>query len=559
MSLAEVQRTLNQPPLMVEQPEDSEYTMVAYTHPLTHLQQFLADDGTNANHFFDILKTIYGEDPVARVQRSGLTDKWPVKMQRRHCLETLAAIGHSITLNDLNRMWGQIRQMPADHPIRHFLNIDAPTLNLHESVETLPSNELGKLVGLIRNPLAFLEPQNKRTLWQEIAAMPKTSDKKFMAYTRYEDTMDQLFSQAVRTRPEFPFAPHEHLAKFVAYAKPSTVQTGMIIPVFTNDETVYYKIESHINTQGLHVYLFTPIDGNLQHPAQLVFRGTNGMKSVSRDMDVRGVGKSVFEANASAIVRMVEDYAAKTPGGLKLDISGHSLGGADAQRAVASLVNQIVKEPNGTLANELKDIKLFAFCSPKLDMATVMQWKSNVKTLADLPAPPHIELNFAEHESDLVTRAGDMNIGTANAKFIEANYLLVKSKSGVANTEQHHTAPFFHFGMFDGQTDNRTFLLFQDREYGKVIGQIGELAEKQLAGPADEEGWNVLLRREEALTEEERALAQEAEARLAILDREKAEIEASQQGAARHSWLVWTASIVAQPLKLIAGAITSIL
>lgn len=554
MSLADVQRALNHPPLMVDELPERDYIMVGNTPPIFRLKEILGEDGVNKNEFLSVMKSIYGDGLMGRVQGSGLMDKWPVKLERRHCLETLAVIGHSVTLEDLNGLWAILRELPADHPLRQYLGIDTPTLYHADQVEMLSTANLQKLMGLLRNPLAFLEPHNPKTLWQEISAFPKTSDKKLMAYTRYDHTMDQLFSMADRTKPEFPFAPHEHLAKFVAYARPTTVQTGMIIPVFTNNETVYYKVEGQINSQGLHAYLFTPVDGNPAHPAQLVFRGTHGYQSISRDMNLFGVGKAVFEKNVPAIIKMVQDAAAKNPDGLKLEISGHSLGAADAQRAMASLVDLIVKEPS----TKLSDLKLFAFSSPKLDSAAVQDWQKNIKTLADREHPPRIQLNFAEHESDIVTRAGDMNIGSANAKFVEANYLLVKSKSGIANSHQHHTAPFFQFGQFDYQTDERTFLLFQDREYSQVLSQIGDLAEKQL-GPEDQEGWRLLLNAEEALTAEERELAKEACKRLAVLDAEKSEIESSQKGAAQHSWLVWGASMVAQPLKLLVGLVTSAL
>ncbi len=549
MTLVEVQRS-HLPPLIVDEQPDPEYVLVDHISPLTRLQGMLGESGVNANEFFQTLKAVYGDELIGRVQQSGLTHNWPVNMQRRHCLETLAAVGHSVTLKDLNAMWAQLREMPADADVRKFLDIDSPTLNSVDRVEDLPPEQFKKLMRFLRNPIAFLEPFSSKTLWQEIAALPKTSDKKYMANTRYEESMERLFSVADRTKPEFSFGPHEHLAKFVAYAKPSTVQDGMIIPIYTNEKLVYYKLEAHINSRGLIAYLFTPIDGNPAHPAQLLFRGTNGMQSISRDMDVQGVGKAIFEKNAIDIQKMVEKAGVE-----KLDICGHSLGAADAQRAVASFVDHIVKNPESA---QLKDIRLFAYCSPKLDVATVHQWKSNLKVLADRETPPHIELFFAEHENDLVTRSGDENLGTANARFIEANYLLVKSKSGAAKTELHHMTPFFQSGIFDHQTDGRTFLLFQDREMDKVLSQVSGFVEKQMAGP-DEEGWKVLLTAEEALNAEEQAQAKEAEARLAILDREKAEIDASQKGAAQHSWLVWTASIFAQPIKLIVGAVTSVL
>lgn len=529
--------------------------------PLFKLKTLLSAPKTSAADLNQVLIEIYGNDLVQRVHHSGMTKSWPVNLERRHILHILAAIGHVVTLKDLNGFWTLLRQMPANFPVLQLLQVDPLTLQTFTRVQDLPNAQFHQFVQAFRNPLKVLEPANPKTLWEEIASLPKVYDKRCMAYTRYDQTVHQLYASADRTRQEFPFAPHEHLAKFVGYAKPSSVQPGMIIPVYVNDKVTYYQMESHIHKSGLHAYLFTPINGNSDLPAQLVFRGTNGTGSLSRDLDTAGIGKTVFDQNAPAILQMIEHYAQKT-GNLKLEVAGHSLGAADAQRAIALLADQVANNPDSPLKPALKELKLFAYCSPKLDRGSVEKWKQNLNLLAGVENPPRIELNFAEHEKDPITKAGELNLCSANASFIEANYLIVKSISGLFNGLTHHNTPFFHAGVFDFQTDNRTFLLFQDRAHKRILYQLAELADKRLV-PAPEEDlarWFLVLTEQEALTDEERIEELDAENRLVTLQQEKAVVNDTQKGASEHSWLVWTASsILGQPLKLLLGFVTGLL
>lgn len=512
-----------------------DYEMINPSDPFARLREILSEEQVNAQEFYSVIEGVFGSSVIGRVSHSGLIDKRWVQLERRHCLEILACVGHSVTTEDLAAFLGKVKEMKADHPLKRFLENDPRSDNLLQ---------------FWRNPLAFLEPHKPQTLWGEIASYPKTSDKKYMAYTRYQDAMQALMQTADPSRPEFAFAPHEHLAKFVGYAMTSIMQNGMIIPIYDQGSLVYYQLKSHLIQDGLCCYLFTPIDGNPKHPAQLVFRGTHDAQSVSRDFDTHGVGSTVFRRHSKKIFEMVKAYADQVPH-CSLEISGHSLGAADGQRALGMLVHNLEKVPN------IKDLSLYAYCSPKLDKATAVQWKEDIAHLADLEDPPHIHLYFAEHEEDLVTKAGDFNLSSANAAFCDASYLSVKSKSGIRGFAKHHQTPFFQAGSFDFQTDGRKFTLYQDRDLRSTLKELQGFAARQIVDSGDD-GWSLMLKPEEALTQEELAQLKEDEARLRVLEKEKAAVEARQKGAAQHSWLIWSVSTAAQPLKLVAGFVTSL-
>jgi len=179
-------------------PFDFDYVRVDPPDVFTHLAELVAAQRVGAQEFYSVAEGVFGPSLVEWVRESGLIDRRAVQLDRRQCLEMLACIGHSATRNDLNALQEKVSALQADHPLKQFLGGD-----------------FHKLVSLLRNPLALLEANNPRTLWEEIVSYPKGSDKKYMAYTRYQETMQALMKNADQERPEFAFAPHEHLAKFV--------------------------------------------------------------------------------------------------------------------------------------------------------------------------------------------------------------------------------------------------------------------------------------------------------------------------------------------------------
>lgn len=538
--------------------------------PVQRLQAMLEANYTTKIELEAVLTELYGAALLQRVQNSEMCASWPHQLQRRHILEMLAALGHSITLADLNEYLVQLQQNNVQAQILRLFNIEQPHLTLQNlaRIEDLPAQHMQTCMELFRNPLKFLYPdQADLVLWEQLEGSRDLTDKRCLRYTSYDYAVHRSFREANRDRAEFPFAAPELLAKHIGYAKPESITDGMVIPVFRNEngpEIVYYQLASHVNESGLHAYLFKPIN-RPEMPAQLVFRGTNGIESTQRDLDTTGVGKAVFDQNAPAIVRMVETYCNSVMNP-SIEISGHSLGAGDAQRAGALLVDHGVKNQQSSIAN-LQSIKVFAYCAPKLDTATVQNWDANLQTLANREWQPRIELNFALHQSDFVTWAGDFYLHGANASFINCNYLLVKSPSGVLSEMTHHTKPFFLNGNFDSATDRRTFLLFQDAQYRETREQMFQMEERRLIpvqvhADGESHQWDLLLGEQEfndSLTEDQRIQRAEIHQLIEILDRTRAEIQRHQRGWAQHSWIVWAASWVAQPLKAVLSATANLI
>jgi len=508
----------------------------------------------------EILKELFGREVVERVVASGIGRRWPETLERKHLLEILAAIGHSVTSADLQSCWDQLRENALKTQILSMAGInpafgeDSTVLNNYPLLEQLPPDLLakymGKLLAVFRNPLEVLQPGGEKPLWDELQSLGSPTDRRCLAYTRCDSSMQKAllsFQKKGATASTSPqgiaekiFVGAEVLAKIIGYAKPETVVQGMIVSVLRTEnepEIIYYELKSQWNKEGLHAYVFAPIN-RPEMPLQLVFRGTAGTHSAQRDFDNSGAGKIVFERYASALTSMLEG-AMKF--GTGLEIAGHSLGAVDAQRMVALLVDLRAKGEGGVL-DRIPSIKVFGFCSPKVDLATVDQWKKNLQILADNGNPPQIELNFAEHESDGVTLAGDMNLPSANAKFVSSTLLSVSSDLGLASTVALHTTPFFKDGIFDFAKYNRSFTLYRDLESELVELEAEKaVAEKiQVIDIAEEELDTVLVSRSSAENEEEARIIK----RLKELEEAKAKVDSSSRGWAQRSWIGWSVSNV---------------
>ena len=434
--------------------------------------------------FFSAASELFGEALVKRIQ-SWDKVSFPEDLTQNDLLHTFALMGHGVTTEDLDQLLTRVNKGEV------FLQLSKKTKDFSK----LPTEDIEKLIGFFRNPLEHLLPGEAKILWEELEKvldlLPKDFNSKRVAYTKYEYHIHKLAEEAKTLTEEEKkllfLAASEQLAKFVGYAKPDTIKKhtepdtniseNMIIPIFTKEHgLIYYKLESCINEKGLHCYLFTSANKDLSLPAQLVFRGTDGIESLKRDvLDFNGIGKTVFDSYKEKIAAMVNNYCEAT---IKpaLEICGHSLGAIDAQRATAfcvELFNEKVRYPH---IAKLSHISCSAFCSPKLDVDTIDRWEKEVNKLKD--SVLELQLNFAYHEKDVVTWAGYKNLFTledlATQTNLQANYLHVTSPSGLL-TSTHHRTPFFKGARFDSTVDNRKYDFYTSTKLAELKAKQAEL------------------------------------------------------------------------------------
>lgn len=472
------------------------------------LKKFLERGGEQAD-YRKILTSLYGEKLIERT----FPKNWKESLTPHHCYEILERVGQGITLEDLEGFYAEIKSGKIESEIlkNHLL----PYFRMWwaGSVRELPPYWFAHLVDLFQNPIKELKLEGSK---EKITYI----DRGAALYPHYSEQVSKMMKIGDRSRPEFFYASRELLAKSVAYANPNTVHEGAVIPVFNHElgRVVYYTLKGQVHGNGLHAYLFVPIEKG-DFPAQLIFRGTNGYASAGRDLDASGIGKRVFQANKEKIANLAKE--AKTE---KIEVIGHSLGAADAQRGIALLV-----EPDRDFA--FKDISLYAFCAPRLEIERVDQWKADLKTLAEAKKHPIIRLNFAHHESDAVTWTGDSYLSGAELDFIYSNYLTVRSNSGAMQTPAHHTTSFFKDGHFDFEVDGRTFEFKQSFPESAFQAELQKVEEIKNAW----HWWRGVKSYFVKLETKE-----EVEARIEEMTKHQAEISSLEKGGSQHSWLVYS-------------------
>lgn len=427
------------------------------------LKKLLTQEKVEKKIFIEYASNVFGTRLIQAIQKD--IDPLPDFIEKKNLWHLFAMIGHALTTNDLIDLLKRINT--GEIPLKL-------SQNLSTDLNELSFKDVEKLVSFYRNPLEHLLPNEKKILWEELEKSGIPINTRILANQEYEYHIRKLAGNLEKeekcTEEDLkllPFAISEQLARTVAYAKPDTICENMLIPipVFTQQQDiVYYQLNNHINQNGLHCYLFTPLKGDF--PAQLVFRGTDDMESFYRNVsDLNGIGKTVFDECKDQIAAMIEAYC-KTTKRPALEITGHSLGGLDAQRATILCLERFTQEKNYNPISCLSHINCFAFCSPKLDQATIKSWEEQINILKNHPSPPQIGLNFCYHKNDLLTQVGFKNLYIKeNSSFLHGNYLQVSSDSGILATNTHHREPFFKEGKFYPSTDNRKYIHYNSDDF----------------------------------------------------------------------------------------------
>ncbi|MCP5504301.1 MAG: hypothetical protein H7A41_04020 [Chlamydiales bacterium] len=473
------------------------------------LKTFL-NNGGRKEAYRHLLITLYGK----KLTQRAFPKQWEGTLSRDHCIEILERIGQSITLDDLEEYYAELKSGTIKSEVLKHAMVPYLRMWWAGSVRDLPPYWMKHFLALFRDPIKEMKLEIN---------LGKTSyiDREATIYTHYSHKLKHLQEKGDRTRPEFFYAAPELLARSIPYANPRSVFDGAIIPVFNQElgREVFYTLKGQIHDNGLHAYLFVPIEKGENLSAQLLFRGTNGYASVGRDIDSKGIGKRVFAANAHKIEHLIKKANVS-----KIEVVGHSLGAADAQRAVALFVDPLRKF-------DFKEISLFAFCAPRLEIETVNQWKADLKTLAEKNNHPIIRLNLAYHPWDAVTWTGDAYLSGAELDFIYTNYLIVNSESGVLQTPAHHTTPFFLDGNFNFDVDGRTFELRKSFPNSDLSAELQKLEEIK-------NSWQWLRGVKSYFVKVESK--EEVEKRIEEMKEHQAEISMMEKGGSQHSWMVYS-------------------
>lgn len=193
----------------------------------------------------------------------------------------------------------------------------------------------------------------------------------------------------------------EYLAK-LAYKDPTVAANDKKSPVsgysdadkkFLSDWGYKFSTDVRDSKTGLYVAKFDPVDPKSGVAPVVAFRGTEGgspdtretIKDVQADVSYSYIGQNQYESKKAEIAALFQDK-----NGQKVDVTGHSLGGALAQKAAVD--------------NIARTNALTTFQAPGILQADADKFAAENKKYG-------VDVNHHYVTTDLVHRAGEAKLG----------------------------------------------------------------------------------------------------------------------------------------------------
>lgn len=188
----------------------------------------------------------------------------------------------------------------------------------------------------------------------------------------YHDKLvqDKDFIKTCKLAHVFNFEKNQHIAASeylshdVAYAD---LIEGQILPVKEKDNHfTYVKVSKIINKEGYVCFILTPLQEKMhqdEFQVRVLYRGTHDTKSLRRLQEPYSAGHLSFKHNQKELLESIAEVVPAVAKHVQTEYYGHSLGGADAQRAAnitafaiakISSVPQVQKEEEANFKRVVK-------------------------------------------------------------------------------------------------------------------------------------------------------------------------------------------------------------
>ncbi len=261
------------------------------------------------------------------------------------------------------------------------------------------------------------------------------------------------FKQELEYAINKPLALLEYLAHQLAYNLDGKSQVEL--PGHTDGNQRYNVQKVKDVPSGLNAYILYPENSDTEKPVdlKLIFRGTNPRDaSIMRDLEPSGAGFDTMEKAAKNIIRQLHNILKHYQGrAVNLTITGHSLGGADAQNFFGHFLNPNVSDitnetlTDSTLLANIQKLVLFTKCSAGVPEITHSRVISALNRLNGQQEQTGIktEIFHLKVEGDIVQATGDCHVGSSLEHEIADVSILQISPSNKASRIDRHTKKFF--------------------------------------------------------------------------------------------------------------------
>ena len=231
-------------------------------------------------------------------------------------------------------------------------------------------------------------------------------------------------SKNLKVQPLRKYGYAEFLSRHLSYALQDDPKCqfpdGIIFPIYNeHGHLCLSQATAIISEKGLHGALikpaFDPKNGEVVR-CQIVFRGTSCFDSLLRDINPYettyfssdGPGKKSFESKSPMIFSQTMEQIKKFEN-LELEFMGHSLGGSDAQRAVAYFTTQLTQNKD----KSVKKINLYAFNSPNIESNVCAKFIECVEKSKDTIM---FNLRYFDVSGDIIQEFGVKRLGFCGKK-----------------------------------------------------------------------------------------------------------------------------------------------
>ena len=195
------------------------------------------------------------------------------------------------------------------------------------------------------------------------------------------------------------------------------------------DGCLYDIVPIQAKNTGICGFILISRNKNLPR-MRVVFRGTKCVYSALRDLECvfyGGAGVGSFNADKDAIMDQIRgqlmSYQKRVSKKVSLTLSGHSLGGADAQNTMHAILKEIAHQESEQVGfAALDQIKLYHLNSTGVPQEIANECNEHVESIHRKGSPIQIESHSMLVHGDPIQCTGEANI------FDEVNPEKVKSK-----------------------------------------------------------------------------------------------------------------------------------
>lgn len=210
----------------------------------------------------------------------------------------------------------------------------------------------------------------------------------------------------------------EMFARYFAYCH---LPNGVLIPTPHSSNSsfpVYYQVIGGIDQHGFACFFLSGVAKEFASTIKLLARGTVTSDPYSLEANLgNSSGKTAYKKNKEEFLGLFKEIFSKFPGSdLKIEILGHSMGGALTQHILSSISGEIVRDLKNNIFDlwmNIKYLDITNWNSPAVSKKQDKKFADNLEHISLHPATSQImfNLDYIRVSYDLFQKFGEVFLG----------------------------------------------------------------------------------------------------------------------------------------------------